>query len=246
MSTLPKQLSSSSQQDFSFSGSNDLPLSIGGHRWIRLLLLAPILYLALLPVWFFALDGLAHFAATCAHFIYHFFDPQIVISPDGTNVRVIVTATQLSGFGGQTHSSGVRIDTITYGLPMLAALVIATRADSVRAKVRALIAGLLAMTIMTVPAIMMWAKLTSLELDDLIEQATVSGWGNRSGSLYYIFHGYAFSQPIVVVAVWFALMMFGLFREHPKRRLRAKSTPRNAPCPCASGRKYKRCCGRGE
>ena len=204
----------------------------------------PVLYLALLPVWFFALDGLTLFAATFAHFIYHFFDPQTVISPEGTTVKVIVIATQQSGFGGQTHSSAVRIDTITYGLPMLAALVIATRADSVRAKVRAFIAGLLAMTIMTVPAIMMWAKLTSLELDDLIEQATVSGWGNRS--LYYVFHGYAFSQPIVVVGVWFSLMMFGLFRENSKRGLRAKSTPRNAPCPCASGRKHKRCCGRGE
>jgi hypothetical protein len=26
---------------------------------------------------------------------------------------------------------------------------------------------------------------------------------------------------------------------------RSQSTPRNAPCPCGSGEKYKRCCGRG-
>jgi preprotein translocase subunit SecA len=25
---------------------------------------------------------------------------------------------------------------------------------------------------------------------------------------------------------------------------RTQSTPRNAPCPCGSGQKYKRCCGR--
>ena len=27
-------------------------------------------------------------------------------------------------------------------------------------------------------------------------------------------------------------------------RLRVAKTPRNAPCPCQSGRKFKRCCGR--
>jgi hypothetical protein len=204
------------------------------------------LYFVLLPVWWYALDALAAFAATLADFIYHFFDPQVAISPDGKDVKVVVTATQQSGFGGQVHSSGLRIDTVTYGLPMLMALVIVTRADSFRAKGRALASGLFAMTIMTIPAVMMWAKITSLQLDDKIAQATLSGWGNRSEFFFYAFHGFAFSQPVVVVGVWFALMMLGLFREKPKLQAPARSTPRNAPCPCASGQKYKRCCGRGK
>lgn len=208
--------------------------------------MAPVLYLALLPVWFYALDGLALFAATCAQLIYHFFDLQTAISPEGTSVKVIVTATQESGFGGQVHSSGLRIDTVTYGLPMLVALVIVTRADSIRAKARALAAGFLAMTIITIPAVMMWAKIASLKLDDQIAKATMSGGGNRSGFFYYGFHGYAFSQPVVVVGVWFALMLFGLFRENNNRRAQAIPASRNASCPCASGQKYKRCCGRGK
>jgi hypothetical protein len=205
-----------------------------------------VLYLIFLPVWWYALDALAAITGTCADFIYHFFDPQTAISPEGTSVKVIVTATQESGFGGQAHSSGLRIDTVTYGLPMLVALVIVTHADSIGAKARALGAGLLTMTILTVPAVIMWAKITSLELDDQIAKATMSGGVNRSSFFYYAFHGYAFSQPVVAVGVWLALMMLSLFRENPKRQTQATSTPRNAPCPCGSGRKYKRCCGQGK
>ena len=197
-------------------------------------------------MWWYALDALAAFAATCADWTYHFFDPQVVITANGKDVKVVVAATQQSGFAGQVHSSGLRIDTVTYGLPMLMALVIVTRADSIRAKGRVLVAGLLAMTIITVPAVMMWAKITSLELDDQIAQATMGGAVNRSSFFYYAFHGFAFSQPVVAVGLWLALMMLGLFRQNPKRQTRATSTPRNATCPCASGRKYKRCCGRGK
>ena len=32
--------------------------------------------------------------------------------------------------------------------------------------------------------------------------------------------------------------------EHPPRHQSIKRRPRNAPCPCGSGQKYKRCCGR--
>ena len=212
MSTLHKQLSSSSQQGSLFSGSTDLLLRIGEHKWTRLLLLAPVLYVALLPVWFLALDALAVFAATSAQLIYHFFDPLLAISSDRANVKVFVTATSQSGFGGQVHSSGLRIDTVTYGLPMLVALVIVTRADSIVAKARALVAGLLVMLVISVPVVMIWAKLTSLELDDLLARSTMNGGGNQSPFLYYAFHGYAFSQPVVAVGVWFALLMFGLFR----------------------------------
>jgi len=72
----------------------------------------------------------------------------------------------------------------------------------------------------------------------------VRGSGDTSGFLFDALHGYAFSQPVVAVAVWLALIMFGSFKGGPKQKTPAVEIPRNAACPCGSGRKYKRCCGR--
>jgi len=123
---------------------------------------------------------------------------------------------------------------------MLAALVIVTRADSIRAKIRTLLVGLGVMVVLTVPVVMAWAKLTSLEVDEKI----APGSGDTSSLLFEAFHGYAFSQPVVAVAVWLVLIMFGLFKGGPRQKTSAVAIPRNAACPCGSGRKYKRCCGR--
>jgi hypothetical protein len=223
-----------------------LPLNIGGHRWFRLLLVGVILYLVLLPLWWAALDQIAAFTATLAHWIYHFFDPQVTINPDGNVARVYVSATEQSGFSKSTpHQLSLRMDTVTYGLPMLAALVIVTRADSIFAKARALIVGLSVMILLTVFAVMMWAKLASLQLDDQIAQATFTGSATRAGFFYYAFHGYAFSQPVAAVCIWLALMMLGMFKQSRKKEKPVVvAVGRNALCPCGSGRKYKRCCGK--
>src|SRR5215470_18614484 len=105
MSTSRKPLSSSYQQQSSFSGSSDLPLNLGGHKWLRLLLLAIVLYLALLPLWWYLLGVLTAVTGVSADWIYHFFDPHVAINPDGKIVTVVVTASDQSGFGGQTHTS---------------------------------------------------------------------------------------------------------------------------------------------
>jgi hypothetical protein len=140
----------------------------------------------------------------------------------------------------QTISSGLRLDTVTYGLPMLAALVIVTRAESIVAKIRTLLVGLGVMVVLTVPVVMAWAKLTSLEVGEEI----APGSGDTSSLFFDAFHGYAFAQPVVAVGVWLALIMFGLFKGMPRQKTPAVAIPRNAACPCGSGRKYKRCCGR--
>lgn len=176
-------------------------------------------------------------AGVAANWIYGLFDPRVFINPDGRIVRVFVTAPSLTE--PQTASSGLRLDTITYGLPMLAALVVVTRADSILAKMRALLAGLGVMVVLTVPAVLAWAKLTSLEVDEKL----AFGSGGRSSLLYYSFHGYAFCQPVVAVAIWLALMMLGLFKAKSRQKAPIVNIARNAPCPCGSGRKYKRCCG---
>jgi len=196
------------------------------------------LYLAFLPLWWYSLKVLATFAGVSANWIYGVFDPRVSINPEGRVVRVFVTVSSLGE--AQTISSGLRLDTVTYGLPMLAALVIVTRAESIVAKIRTLLVGLGVMVVLTVPAVMAWAKLTSLEVDEKI----APGSGDTSSLLSKAFHGYAFSQPVVAVGVWLALIMFGLFKGRPTQKSPAVAIPRNAACPCGSGRKYKRCCGR--
>jgi len=122
---------------------------------------------------------------------------------------------------------------------MLAALVIITRADSIIAKIRTLFIGLGVMVMLTIPAVMTWAKVTSLEVDEKV----TPGNGDPSKLLFDAFHGYAFCQPVVAVAVWLALVLLGLFKATPRQKAAAGAISRNAPCSCGSGRKYKRCCG---
>lgn len=122
---------------------------------------------------------------------------------------------------------------------MLAALVVVTRADSIRAKIRSLLVGVGVMVVLTVPVVMATAKLTSMEVDELVARG-----GDRSGMLFDIMHGYAFSQPVVAVVVWWLLITLGLFKEGQTQKGSSVAVTRNAPCPCGSGRKYKRCCGR--
>lgn len=177
-------------------------------------------------------------AGVAANWIYGFLDPRVSINPDGRVIRVFVTTSAIGE--AQTTSSGLRLDTVTYGLPLLAALVFVTRADSIVAKIRTLLVGLGVMVALTVPAVMAFAKLTSLEVDAKI----APGSADTSGLLFDAFHGYAFSQPVVAVGVWLALIMFGLFKVRPRQTTPAVAIPRNAACPCGSGRKYKRCCGR--
>jgi hypothetical protein len=220
--------------------------NIGQHRWLRLLLVTAGVYLVLLPLWWQSLPALATVAAACADALYHFFNSRVSIVSDGSQINVFVTASEQSGFGGQVHSSGLRLSTITYGLPMLMALVVSTRADTIVAKLRALGLGVAVMLLLTVPAVMVWASVTNLQLKDRIAAATNGMSSDQSTSLYYVFHGYAFSQPVLAAGIWMALMMLGLFKQKPRERQAAASsaTGRNDPCPCGSGRKFKRCCGK--
>lgn len=135
---------------------------------------------------------------------------------------------------------------MNYGLPMLVALILVTSAQSYRAKLRALGLGILIMYLLTIPVVLMSAKITSLELEDMIARANFLPSGDRSGFLNLAFHGYSFSQPALAVLIWLSFVMLGLFKESVKEQAKENKIviARNAPCPCGSGRKYKRCCGR--
>ena len=193
------------------------------------------LYILMLPLWWYSLSIISAVAGTCASWIYALVDSHVAISPDARVVRVVVNAAD-----GGSKSGGLRMDTVTYGWPMLVALVMVTRTESLVAKLRPLLIGCAVMFVLSVGAVMAWANLTALQL----EQQNHPGAGDRSSFFFLAFHGYAFSQPAVAVLIWLALVMLGQFKTHSKKE--AKSTPisRNAECPCGSGRKYKRCCGR--
>ena len=249
-----KPSSSSYQRLSSSSGSSESQPSIdpgiGRHRWFRLLGLAFIAYLLLLPVWWYCLGALTFLAGVSADLIYHVFDSAVSIAPEGRIVNVSVAAAQ-SGLQSEAHRSALNISTITYGLPMLAALILATGSNSIWSKARALVIGIAIMAALTIPAVLLWAKITSLELDQQVSGA--AGRGGPASYFYYVFHGYAFSQPVVAVAIWMAMMMLGAFKTREKQSVpdpTAKSAsaaqkPRpKSPCPCGSGRRYKNCCGR--
>lgn len=215
---------------------------IGGHKWLRLLLAATLLF-ALLPIWWVSLDALAWFWGNAASWIYGLFQPDISIVPEGKLIQVVAGAGH-SALSTIPKSSALKVDTISYGMPMLAALILVTRAGW-KPKIRSLIIGLAVMTVITIPAVLMWAKITSLQAEDQLGVA-----GDRSGFFYFAFHGYAFSQPVLAVLIWLALMSLGSFRAGVKAGVnvtQSKSQPRrNEKCTCGSGRKYKRCCGLGE
>lgn len=170
----------------------------------------------------------------------------MIIRPEGREIKFTVTATPASGFGGQAHHSALRMDTMTYGLPMLVALILVTAAESFRARLRALGLGILIMLLLTIPVVMMSAKITSLELEDMITQANFAAGGKRSGFFNLAFHGYSFAQPVFAVLIWLSFVMLGLFKKRVREEVEESKIviTRNAPCPCGSGRKYKRCCGR--
>lgn len=185
-------------------------------------------------MWWYLLQPLATAAGLLAGSLYRVFDTRVFISQDGRLVRVLVAYS--AGDTSQQTSSNLRLDTVTYGLPMLAALVLATHSESVLAKMRALAAGLGVMFCLTVLAIMTWAKLATLGVDEQLMQS-----GDRSSFLFYIFHGYAFSQPVVAVLLWLGMLTLGMLKQ-PKKQETTVAVARNAPCPCGSGRKFKRCC----
>jgi hypothetical protein len=207
-----------------------LAFGISGHKWLRLFALALGLYILILPLWWYSLGAISAVAGSCASWIYTFFDARVGISPRARVVQLVVN--------GRLQSSGLRIDMVTYGLPILMALVIVTRSDSLFAKLRALAIGCAVLFVLTVCAVMAWAKMTSLQLD---QQAAPGS--DQSSFFFLAFHGYTFSQPAVAVLIWLTLIMLGLFKGGSKHERRVATASRNALCPCGSGRKYKRCCG---
>jgi SEC-C motif len=207
-----------------------LAFGISGHRWFKLFALAFGLYIVILPLWWYSLSAISSAAGTCASWIYGFLDAGVGIRPRARVVQLVVN--------GKLQSNGLRMDMVTFGLPMLVALLIVTRSNSLVAKLRAVAIGVAVMFLLTVCAVMAWAKMASLQLEQQASPESVQG------SFFFLaFHGYTFSQPAVAVLIWLTLIMLGLFKGGAKPERGVATGARNASCPCGSGRKYKRCCG---
>jgi hypothetical protein len=200
-----------------------------------------VLYLAFLPLWWAVLEPLTAFAAACADLIYHIFDSSVSIAADGRVVRIALDASAMAGY--QPQESGLRMETVAYGMPMLGALVVATRPARLLGKIQALGAGLALMTLLTVLAVVAWARLVSLEASDQMTFATTSIKGHTSGFMYYCFHGYAFSQPVLAVITWMGIAMCGFFDGGRLKDPNVRQDPKS-PCQCGSGRQFRRCCGK--
>lgn len=208
-----------------------MAFGISGHKWLRLFALALAVYIAILPLWWFSLGAISAVAGTCASWIYGFFDGRVGIKPRAGVVQLVLN--------GRLQSNGLRIDMVTYGWPMLMALVIVTPSNSIAARLKALAIGCVVTFVLTVFSLIAWAKMASLQLD----QQTPPG-SDQSSFLFLAFHGYTFSQPAIAVLIWLMLITLGLLKRTSRHEMPVATVARNASCPCGSGRKYKRCCGR--
>lgn len=183
-----------------------MQFSVGPHKWLRLLLLGAGCYLVLLPLWWYSLDVLTWAAGGVAGAVYHFFDPNVSVVTEGRLAKFYVSPPPGSGFNAPL-ASALQIDRVTYGLPMLIALVLITSAPWI-ARLRALALGLLIMFCATVAAIMLFGKMQSLHVEDQIAAAV-----DRTSFFFYLFHGYAFLQPVVAVVIWLVMLLTGFLRD---------------------------------
>jgi hypothetical protein len=142
----------------------------------------------------------------------------------------------------------------SYDLILLAALILATPGWSLRQRGRLLVLGLAILTLAEFAFFVSTIKFTQLK-----------PVANQSG---VVLLPAGFSRPKQILFTWlyyfFQTMGRGLFpllvyagmigvawkpvderlpREKRSRQKARGATPRNAPCPCGSGRKYKHCCG---
>ncbi len=212
--------------------------------WLRFIGLGIVFYFVFFIVWWYALDALTFIAGNAAGWVYGLFDSSTSISANEKLVIFSVRAGQNTEFAGQARTTALNMGKITYGLPMFAAMAAATKTHSLWGKAKCLGLGVLVFLALSIPAVMMFAKMLGLQLEDQIAAASLGSSETRASFFYYAFHGYAFSQPVIAVALWMAIVLLGLFKRASKPENQVSTTSGASPCPCGSGRKYRRCCGR--
>ena len=192
-----------------------LPAAFVQFDWLRFIGLAILFYLVFLVVWWYTLDALTFAAGNIAGWLYGLFDPGTSISTHEKLVVFNVQAGKNTDFAGQARTTALNMGKITYGLPMFAAMASATRSRSWVGKLKAVALGVVVFVLLSIPAVMVWAKMLGLQLEDQIAAVSQGSSETRASFFYYAFHGYAFSQPVVAVALWLAIILLGLFKARP-------------------------------
>ena len=223
-------------------GIGDAQSALGQLGWPRFIGLVIVFYFVFLVVWWYALDALTIVAGNTAGWFYGLFDSSTSISTHEKLVIFSVRAGQNTEFAGQARTTALHMGRITYGLPMFAAMAAATRTHSLWGKVKCACLGLLVFVTLSVPAMMIWAKTLGLQLEDQIAAASQGASETRASFFYYAFHGYAFSQPVIAGALWMAVVLLGLFKKSAEPGNQPFPVSASSPCPCGSGKKYRRCC----
>jgi SEC-C motif len=134
-----------------------------------------------------------------------------------------------------------------YGLPLLAALVLAAPGWSWRRRGRALGAGLVLLAVTQVVFFLITVVATQqspvMSPEGMIQPA---GYSPLKQPVFYALYDFfdAMGRGFFALLVFLGLVAFGREREAaPAAAVGRRRVGRNAPCPCGSGRKSKRCCG---
>ena len=134
-----------------------------------------------------------------------------------------------------------------YGPPLLTALILATPGWTWRRRGRALVVGLTLLTLTQIAFFVVTIVATQqspvMSPEGMLQPAGHSPIKQPIFyGLYYFFD--AMGRGFFALLIYFGLITFGWPSAEPAPAGAApRRVGRNDPCPCGSGRKYKRCCG---
>ena len=134
-----------------------------------------------------------------------------------------------------------------YGPPLLTALILAAPGWSWRRRGRALAIGLTLLTLTQVVFFLVTVVATQqspvMSPEGMIQPA---GYSPIKQPIFYALYNFfdAMGRGFFALLIFLGLVAFGGELSEATRTAAApRRVGRNDPCPCGSGRKYKRCCG---
>jgi hypothetical protein len=134
-----------------------------------------------------------------------------------------------------------------YGPPLLAALVLSAPGWSWRRRGRSLALGLGLLTLSQIAFFVITVVATQqspvMSPEGMIQPA---GYSPIKKPIFFALYSFfdAMGRGFFALLIFLGLVALGGERHPAAAAAAARRARRNAPCPCGSGRKYKRCCGR--
>jgi hypothetical protein len=178
--------------------------------------------------------------------------PLLESSPDARYVvdgaRVLVQRPTWLPKQGRTMPLNwpVWLPAANYGLPLLAALILAAPGWTWRRRGRALGVGLTLLTLTQIVFFLITVVGTQqspvMSPEGMLQP---TGYSPIKQPIFYALYYYfdAMGRNFFALVIFLGLVAFGGERREAARAAAPRRISRNAPCPCGSGLKYKRCCG---